>query len=465
RAEPAAVQISGERARADLDELRQRIASQYSYASWRGSGYKTVLEELKSGLGKSISLNELQIRIQKFLAIFGDGHSRIAGFPGRVLPRGYAPFLFGEAEGRVFVFEEDRSDFVDPEHPYLRSLDGLEIESWLRAAREIVAQGSPQWIRSQSVRNLRYITYLRQALGLKQSRSIRMVLESEDGKRTRPREVRIASRSRPAYGPWPRMNNQVLPGEIGYLRIERMESDSKVLDALRRSMRRFEGTRGLIIDVRGNGGGTRDVLRTLLPYFLKEDDGPRVVNVAAYRLPPGISRGEKEGYLENRFLFPVTSKVWSEAEKGTIAKFSGGFRPEWAPPEKDFSAWHYMVISPMNEGDQGDNGDLSLYDKPVVVLLDEGCFSATDVFLGAFKGLSGVTLMGTPSGGGSGRVARIRLIHSQIVLTLSSMASFQPNGMMYDGNGVEPDVVVRPLPSDSLGRTDTLLEAALKHLQ
>ncbi|MCZ6602765.1 MAG: hypothetical protein O6952_07160, partial [Planctomycetota bacterium] len=245
RAEPAAVLIPGEGARADLDELRHRIASQYSYASWRGAGYKTALEEVKSGLGDSIPLNELQIRIQKFLAMFGDGHSRIAGFPGRVLPRGYAPFLFGEAEGRLFVFQEDRSDFVDPEHPYLRSMDGLDVESWLRAAREIVAQGSPQWVRRQSVRNLRYVIYLRQALGLKQSRAIRMVLESEDGKRTRPREVRIATISRPAYGPWPRMNNQVLPGEIGYLRIERMESDSKVLDALRRSMRRFEGTRGL----------------------------------------------------------------------------------------------------------------------------------------------------------------------------------------------------------------------------
>jgi C-terminal processing protease CtpA/Prc len=106
------------------------------------------------------------------------------------------------------------------------------------------------------------------------------------------------------------------------------------------------------------------------------------------------------------------------------------------------------------------------YAKPVVVLLDAGCFSATDNFLGAFKGLPGVTLLGTASGGGSGRMQDYTLPNSGLSLTLCQMASFNAKtAQTYDSNGVLPDVVLEPLPSDFLANQgDTLLEAAQKRL-
>jgi hypothetical protein len=45
------------------------------------------------------------------------------------------------------------------------------------------------------------------------------------------------------------------------------------------------------------------------------------------------------------------------------------------------------------------------------------------------------------------------------------MASFQRDGRLYDGRGVEPDVMVRPQPSDWIGKSDSVLDAALKHLR
>jgi C-terminal processing protease CtpA/Prc len=45
------------------------------------------------------------------------------------------------------------------------------------------------------------------------------------------------------------------------------------------------------------------------------------------------------------------------------------------------------------------------------------------------------------------------------------MASFRPDGKLYDGNGVTPDVLVEPHAADWIGRTDTMLEAALKRLR
>jgi len=44
------------------------------------------------------------------------------------------------------------------------------------------------------------------------------------------------------------------------------------------------------------------------------------------------------------------------------------------------------------------------------------------------------------------------------------MASFQPNGQLYDGNGIRPDIVVEPVPTDFIGRTDTVLDTAIKYI-
>ena len=160
-----------------------------------------------------------------------------------------------------------------------------------------------------------------------------------------------------------------------------------------------------------------------------------------------------------RYLYPASSPTFSETERTVIASFASTFQPEWEPPKGQFSRWHYFVISPTKEN------RYFYYDKPVVILMDRWNFSACDIFLGAFKGWRNVTLMGLPSGGGSGCYQKYRLHNSKITIHLSSMASFQPNGKLYDGNGIQPDIVVGPIPTDFIGKTDSVLEAAIRRIQ
>ena len=105
------------------------------------------------------------------------------------------------------------------------------------------------------------------------------------------------------------------------------------------------------------------------------------------------------------------------------------------------------------------------YQQPVVVLSNPASFSATDGFLSAFADLPQVTLMGQASGGGSGATKRLRLPNSGIEIALSSMASFRPNGKLYDTNGVEVAVTLIPEPSDFVSASDSVLEKALKFLE
>jgi len=439
----------------DLGALRKRIEDRYSYLGLRDvdldAAFAAALGENLTGIGRP----QFSRRVRALLAKFGDGHTRVNEALARDLHQGYLPLLLEEVKGGVVAFLPDRSDLVDRKHPFVKALDGVDLEEWMKAAAVIVPEGSSQFVRRYALRNVRYLHWLRTRLGRKPAADVRVTFASAEGGRTRDRSFSLALR-KPNYGAWPRTKSRLLDGDIGYLRIASMDDGPGFLAGLRASMKEFADTVGLVIDVRGNGGGTRDALLTILPYLLAEKDSPRIVNVAKFRLPPGEERGRAEGYLENRSLFPVTSTRWSAADRKVIRRFAKAFRPEWTPREDAFSDWHYMLVR---------RGDGPRYTKPVVVLMDAGCFSATDIFLGALAGLPRVTLLGTASGGGSGRSRSFVLPHSRILVRISSMVSFRPTGELYDGRGIEPDVTMRPRPTDLTGKTDSVLDAALDRLR
>ena len=112
-----------------------------------------------------------------------------------------------------------------------------------------------------------------------------------------------------------------------------------------------------------------------------------------------------------------------------------------------------------------DNQRAYPYESPVVVLVNANAFSAADIFVGALAGRPRVTLMGTATGGGSGRSTQHRLARSGLAVRLSTMASFRPNGALYDGHGVEPDVVIHPTLDDYTVGTDSVLDAAIARLR
>ncbi len=450
-------EISRREAERDLDQLEWELVNRFAYLRWKGVDYEAALDTIRLGFGDGITCGALAIQVMKLLALFGDAHSKVIEPSSDTMPNRFADFLFGDTEAGVAAFHGNRSGFLDPARPYVASLDGVPVADWIEAAGAVVAKGSPQLVRRHSVRNLRYVGRVRQELGLPDEPRLKVELVDADGGNAATVERPVVGR-RAAYGSWPRRDTGVLEGNVGYLRIAHMDHEPEFLDGLGRAMEDFRDTSALIIDVRGNGGGRRNALRLLLPYFLAPDAPPYVANLAAYRLPPDEGREDRDGHLANRFLYPVSASVWSKTQKKAIQAFAKGFKPEWKLPKKEFTSWHYLVLEPAGAG-----GGYH-YEKPVVVLLDPVCFSATDIFLGGFRGLPNVTLIGAPSGGGSGRSRKLKLANSRIDLQLSSMASFQRDGSTYDGNGVQPDVVVWAVATDFIGETDTVLDAALEHL-
>jgi C-terminal processing protease CtpA/Prc len=76
-----------------------------------------------------------------------------------------------------------------------------------------------------------------------------------------------------------------------------------------------------------------------------------------------------------------------------------------------------------------------------------------------------VTLLGTPSGGGSAFVQPVTLGETTFRIRIGSMASFQRDGKLFDGNGVRPDVMVEPVPEYYIGGPDNVLAEAVKRIK
>jgi C-terminal processing protease CtpA/Prc len=302
------------------------------------------------------------------------------------------------------------------------------------------------------LRQLREVQARRREMGLPDDVLLRVTLESDDGEKKLLEPIEL-DRRMPVYGVWPRAESRIMEGNVGYLRLPSMNESA--VDEIKTKMDDFRNTHGLVIDVRDNGGGSRDALRWIVSYLMSDRDAPLVANCAKYRLYDGFD----EDHLESRFMYREDAPEWTAAERAAIAKFRQSFLPEWNPPPELFSDWHYMVLSRL------DDPAIYHYSKPAAVLMNGKCFSATDIFLAALKGMPNVTLVGAPSGGGSARAETYRLGDTPISVRLGSMVSFMPNGQLFDTHGVTPDVVLEPEPGYFVGESDNTLDAALKLLQ
>jgi hypothetical protein len=437
---------------AAINAFKAALDDRWSYRHANESDFDGAIAALRKRVEGRISQNELGIELQKILALGIDGHSRVSGFS--LPPGGYLPFLI-EVSGRRFVAVEPlRKAYLSDGFPFLTKIDGRDVNEWCSTAAVLVVKGSPQLVHTRSTALLRNLDYWRDVMKLPRKPTVTVELADRAGRRRKTLTLPVAS-SLPAYGVWPNAGSRLLEGNIGYLRLKTMEASTSGPE-IKTWMPKFRDTIGLIIDVRDNNGGDRDALMLLYSYLAAADDPPRVFNAAAYRLykdhPDTYLAGEHRMYRAN-------ATEWSAAQRAAVARFAKKFKPQWQLPKGQFSDWHYMALTRMEDP------EIYYYRKPVIVLLNGKSFSATDVFLAGLKGMENILLMGTPSSGGSAFSREITLGETQLVLRIGTMASFQADGKLFDGNGIQPDVLIEPVPEYYIGGRDNVLEEAMRRIR
>lgn len=433
----------------DLDQFQTELEGRYAYLRYDEPDYESAIQAIRDISGEGMSVDDFDIELTKVLALSIDGHGTVAG--GR-FPEGYLPFRMDRIGTRYIAFWADRRDFVSPSYPFITKIDGKSIDEWRADLSVVVSKGSPSYQTHYGLRYLEYIRFARSIAGVDDPDVIEVELESRNGSQRVTAVFEIAD-DPPIVEDWPATESGFLDGNIAYLRITRWLEDA--FDEVATWMPRFAGARGLIIDIRDNRGGTRSVLRELYPYFVSESDPPHVANVAKYRLYSEFNYD----HLASRNMYREDWIGWTLAERNAISEFMETFDPEWEVRESEFSDWHFWLLSKMSLPDAYD------FDGPIIFLMNKLCWSASDVILSSVKGLPNVTLIGEPSVGGSGARIITTLRNSGLDLYLSSMASFQNTGQLYETNGIQPDIYLEPRPEFFLqGGDDRVLRFAIQRI-
>jgi hypothetical protein len=480
-AAPAPPAFTAQAAHAAIDELLEVLRTRHSYTALRAPNEETIADA-KQALANGATIEQLAAACMRILATTGDGHAGVeAGtYPdaGPFMDALLFPVGFKQGDP-VIAVKPDRSDFIDASRPRLLAVDGVEIEKWIAAASNEVAHGSPQLIRDRSLRSLRSTEHYRSATGAQpKPAGLTLTLSHNDGSNPADHIVPLTT-TKPVFGVWPRGKSALISRavsgpfpEYGYIRLAEMDSDPAFLERIEKDLHQY--TREVIIDLRGNSGGSRHAIDTLADFLLPEKADAIVYNAARALLIPGEPAPEMKARLASRMLYAENDSIWTDRQRERIAGFRAGFTPQVEVPADRFSEWHYALAFRRKPG--------PAYTGRVAVLMDQRCFSAADDCLAALRemgktreqhGLPPITLVGQPSAGGSGLAREERIAGGRVKLRLSSMVSYMPDGRLFEGRGVQPDIEVTPDPGEfttlrraSRGHSgDAALDAAFEQLR
>lgn len=347
------------------------------------------------------------VRLLKYMAAqLHDGHTYIIGGNDKSLP--LTTKLIGD---KVYVDKVFSSTLIGKgirRGVEITTVAGLPVTDYAREYLiPYVPSSTPQWTK--------YVVY--ENFGLtKREAGEYLTLGIKDGKRNFALSVKVGGEKWDLPREEEIMKFSKIRNGIGYLKISSF-GYSELKEMFDSCYSELLQTRALIIDLRGNGGGNSGNADYILRHLSADS-----IKTASWKSPQHIPAFTSWGYKD----------TWYEQPSG------------------------YM--QPIE--------NKTIYDKPVVVLIDNGTFSAAEDFCGIFVSMKRGVLIGQPTGGSTGNGVRIPLIPGTTTwANICSKHDTAPDGTEFVGKGFMPDIPVEEdYQSYFIDKTDKCVTTALRML-
>ena len=198
------------------------------------------------------------------------------------------------------------------------------------------------------------------------------------------------------------------PDGIGYIYIDSWNgSQRQDFNELCIALNKFSDAPGLIIDVRGNGGGDDSLAREFAGFFI---DKPKL-------------------YAKNVNIDPDNPGQFTSVYERYV-------QPNKARPKY--------------------RGKVAVLTGPVVM-------SSCESFVLMMKQVPGCVLVGEPTQGSSGN-PKPHDLGNGVTVYLPSWKAMLPDGTCFEGKGIQPDILVKAQPKQ-ITTKDPIIEAALEVLR
>ena len=422
---------------ADLDYLTARVKRAWAYAEdkrvWLGVDIDALHAAALGELDKVHDADGFYFLVEKYVGGLMDGHAGVqAGrLSSRISMPFQWPFVLTRLDGRFYI--KALQGECAPLRPgdQLLSLNGVPVRDSFETALARSTGSTPTGREQRALGAMRW------------GAENQLCVEAARANGTNFTCKVLALRGGTAEAEPIRWKK--LEGNVGYLRLPSFSQDMAIWEkegrgpdalqaaleakkaALRQAFTELKDTRALILDLRGNGGGS-DALGHFLAHFLCDTEAHPIYYSLQTRVSEDLKALPDFAYLKN--IPPGASN---------------------APAE--------IRLLPEKAGQR--------YQGKLAVLMDEGCFSACDCFLNYLSVAAPKTVfVGRPNGAGAGAPRPVvTLPHSKMVITFCVMQVWSPSGQLIESRPLKPTVPVKWTVDDLLQGRDPDIEAALRHLE
>ena len=427
-------ELTKEQMREDLDQAVSVTKRAWAYTEYKKANFGVDLDDIHKTLIERIdqastTADFVEI-LQRFVACLKDGHSWLTVPDDSAdSPQKQWPFRVREVEEGIAVSEADANSGINV-GDLLLEVDAVPVQQLIDARMLRTSASSDAGRRYNAIKNL-----IRTPKG-----ELACKFQHPDGAIF---DVTVQTKTPTAQkNDEATIEHRFIDDKIGYVRVASMRQDygiwseggktpealQRALDAkktgIREAFENLKDSKAIILDLRDNGGGS-DALGHYLAQFLVDPD--KFPNY--YCLQTQVS--------EDLRRLPDFQHLKNIPEGTTIAP---------AP------------IAIMREK------DIRAYKGKLVVLINEGCFSATDNFISYLANCRPeARFVGRPNHGGSGAPRKIvTLKNSKVALTFCVMRVWDVNNHMIEGNPIHPHIPVKWTRNDLIKKADPDLTAAIQ---